>query len=94
MTSVVNRGTQLLLKVSNEDLNQWLDRNQANHREKHRDGTFGASAPAHFSKYGWPSNDDEKDFEKYIGPVAETGAGFVVWYSPKNGIAYLHCAYW
>ena len=87
-------GHDARFKVSKEDLSQWLESNQADRSEKRPDGTLGASVPAHFSKYGWPSNADKNDLEKYVGPIAETGAGFVVWYSPKNGIAYLHCGYW
>ena len=50
----------------------------------------------HFSKYGWPfSHDDKEDLEKYNGPPAPNGAGFTVWYSRNNGIAYfLHRSFW
>ncbi|MBS0266703.1 MAG: hypothetical protein JSS02_32545 [Planctomycetes bacterium] len=87
-------GHDARFKVSNADLSQWLESNQANRKENRPDGSFGARVPAHFSKYGWPSNDDENDLEEYSGPIAETGAGFDIWYSPKNGTAYLHCGYW
>ena len=76
--------------VSNDDLMEWLHNNQAerNHSK------FGLFIPAHFSKYGWPSGDDKVGMEEYTGPHAPNGAGFSVWYSRKNGIAYLHAGFW
>jgi hypothetical protein len=87
-------GHDVRFSVSNDDLMEWLQNHRAERGDKRPDSTFGAIVPAHFSKYGWPFNDDKEDLEKYNGPPAPNGAGFTVWYSRNNGIAYLHRSFW
>ncbi len=44
-----------------------------------------------FGHLGWPPLDGATE---YHSPTAANGAGFSVWYSPKQGIAYQRAGYW
>ncbi len=45
----------------------------------------------YFRKTGWEYPDDNIEFQ---GPRASNGAGFTVYYSPKQGYVYLWAGYW
>jgi hypothetical protein len=45
----------------------------------------------HFRNTGWDYPDDNIEFQ---GPRAANGAGFTVYYSPKQGYVYLSAGYW
>ncbi|MBL9147840.1 MAG: hypothetical protein JNM94_04030 [Phycisphaerae bacterium] len=49
------------------------------------------SLPSHFGRYGWTPPRDTVVFE---GPRAANAAGFTIWYSPSERVAYLSAAYW
>lgn len=44
-----------------------------------------------FDKYGWSAADD---LQHVCGPRAATGAGFDVWYSPSQSVAWQRADYW
>jgi hypothetical protein len=45
----------------------------------------------HFGDLGWPPLAKAKEYQ---GPVAGNGAGFSIWYSKSEGIAYERAGYW
>lgn len=47
--------------------------------------------PDEYSDLGWPVLPDAK---LYHSPRAGNGAGFIIWFSPSQGIAYERAGYW
>lgn len=51
----------------------------------------GESFKLRFGDLGWPPLEGASE---YCSPIAANGAGFSVWYSPKERIAYQRTGYW
>ncbi|WP_148080025.1 hypothetical protein [Roseimaritima ulvae] len=45
----------------------------------------------YFGDLGWPYLDDANEVH---GPTAGNGAGFTIWFSPSEGVAYQRGSYW
>jgi len=86
-------GHDVRFRISVADLKKWMavastDRNEGRFRI---DATSRPGVPQLFQRHGWTVSDDV-DF--YQGTYSPRGAGFDVWYSPEQGVAYLHATYW
>lgn len=92
-------GHRARFKVGRADLEEWLDDLWKKHgndstlqRDRVRSSDFIATdLPEEFRAYGWKP---VIEMTKYANPVSPRGAGFEIWYSPAEEIAYQHCSYW
>jgi hypothetical protein len=87
-------GFRARYSISNSDLEKWLDNiwhewRDISHRTREKAQAI-ASTPQ-FDDLGWVL---PKGAVKYEGPRKRNGAGFTIWYSESQGIAYEDAGYW
>ena len=93
-------GYRARFSIAEDDLAAFLDEHWTRYG-KGRDERGGATIDTsrrgrelhdlHFGDLGWPPLEDTVE---YRGPIADNGAGFWLWYSPKQGMAYQYAGYW
>ena len=87
-------GFRAKYKISKTELEKWLDETWNQAREYAVDSREEAqevvSVP-HFEDLGWPTL---ADAVRYEGPRKDNYAGFTIWYSESEGIAYEDAGYW
>jgi hypothetical protein len=87
-------GFRARYSISKVRLEKWLDHLWDEWRDlahKTRERTQAVVETPQFDDLGWQL---PKDAAKYSGPRKRNGAGFTIWYSEKDGIAYEDASYW
>ena len=94
------QGFRARFKISREQLDAYLDKLWDKYGEYSgvkRGGIHSMnridleSHNLQFGDLGWPHLPDATEF---YSPIAANGAGFSVWYSPAEGVAYERAGYW
>ncbi len=94
------QGFRARYAISEAELTAYLDELWAKYgdRSSSKRGELAAMATVdrefhklRFGDLGWPPLDDATE---RFSPTAENGAGFSVWFSPKEGFAYEQAGYW
>jgi hypothetical protein len=87
-------GFRAKFKISKAELENWFDESWARGQEISVDTREEAQkivATEDFSDLGWPPLPDAV---QYVGPIKSNGAGYIIWYSKSQGIAYEDAGYW
>ena len=87
-------GFRAKFNISQTALDSWFNDSWAQGREYSifsGEEAQDVMASPGFDDLGWPPL---LDAVQYIGPTKGNGAGFTIWYSEANGIAYEEAGYW
>jgi hypothetical protein len=87
-------GFRAKFKITKPELEGWF--NESWNRGKaysviSREESQDVSASPDFSDLGWPPLTDAI---QYVGPTKGNGAGYIIWYSESQGVAYEDAGYW
>ncbi len=95
-----SQGFRAKFKIDKQKLNDWLDQYWERYGKHASEPRSPVEEPQpikpeefefQFADLGWPPISDAVEYE---GPRAANGAGFTIWYSESQGVAYQHAGYW
>lgn len=94
------QGYNAKFKIRKDELDSWFDQHWKNQGRfsamsrselNHREDTEMAFFKQSFGHLNWQRPNDAR---LYVGPIAANGAGFYLWYSDSQTMAYQQSGYW